>query len=135
MVCGVRTACFEDIAVIKKIADNNKKEIGFILRSIFEASVRSSELLVAYKEGDEIVGFLRWHRRRDGWNTIYEICVSADFRGEGIGKHLLSKIQKPIRLKCPEDNKANAFYKHLGFLLVSIENGKKRKLNIWTLSA
>ena len=131
---SIRVARHEDLSSIKKIADANKKEIGFIVRPILIASIQNNELLVAQKEDGCIVGFVRSHQRLDGWNTIYEICVSADFRGEGIGKHLLSKIQKPIRLKCPEDNKANAFYEHLGFLLVSIENGKKRKLNIWTLS-
>ena len=130
----IRTARIEDITAVKRIADSNKREIGFIVRPILEASIESGELLVAHEENGEVIGFLRWHRRRDGWSTIYEICVRADFRGLGIGKCLLNHIPRPIRLKCPVDNDANVFYERLGLTHTETESGRKRKLNIWMLT-
>lgn len=129
---NVRVACIQDLPAVKKIADANKKDIGFILRSIFEASIQQGELFVAYKEDFEIVGFVRWHHRRDSWNTVYEICVHQAFRKMGIAKLLLERIQSPIRLKCPEDNISNTFYEHLGFTLEHKDRGRKRVLNLWT---
>ena len=128
----VRVACSEDLSVIKEIADANKEEIGFILRAIFEASIKSDEVFVACKDTN-VVGFVRWHRRRDGWSTVYEICVRRDFRREGAARLLLRHVPKPIRLKCPEDNASNTFYEHLGSAFVGKERGKKKVLNIWTL--
>lgn len=51
-----------------------------------------------------------------------------------IGKKLFSMVPKPIRLKCTIDNDyANEFYKRQGMKLVRVEQGKKRKLNVWEL--
>ncbi|MFA5996942.1 MAG: GNAT family N-acetyltransferase [Candidatus Paceibacterota bacterium] len=94
-------------------------------------SIQSGELFVACKDDGEVVGFVRWHHRRDEWNTVYDICVRGDFRYEGIGKLLLSRISKPIQLKCPVDNASNLFYEHIGFSLISKEQGRKRMLNLW----
>ena len=132
MDCEVRNARNSDVDLIKKIADANREEIGFVLRPIFEASVEQGELLVAVTNS-QIVGFLRWHHRRDGWNTIYEICVDEGFRKSGIGAALLDQIPRPIRLKCPTDNKSNNFYRHIGYVLSGQEDGRKRRLNLWTL--
>ncbi|MCK9345272.1 MAG: GNAT family N-acetyltransferase [Candidatus Pacebacteria bacterium] len=128
---NVRIAYPEDLPAIKKIADANKKEIGFIVRPIFEESIQNQELFVACKLNGEIVGFVRWHHRRDEWNTVYEICVRNDSRRDGIGKLLLAQIPKPIQLKCPVDNASNKFYEHIGFSLISKEQGRKRMLNLW----
>jgi hypothetical protein len=39
-----------------------------------------------------------------------------------------------ILLKCPEGLAANAFYKSLGFELVTSENSRHRKLIVWRLT-
>lgn len=130
MECAIRLADIDDIDEIKKIADQNKKEIGFILWPIMTASAKANELFVAFCQ-NQVAGFIRWHKRKDGWSTVYEICVDEKFRKIGIGKKLLSRIPKPIRLKCPIDNESNTFYKRLGFTLTGQEPGKKRKLNVW----
>ncbi len=127
----VRFANNEDLSAIEQIAYRNKDSLGFILRCIIKASTEAGELFVACKEDGEVIGFIRWHRRRDGWIIIYEICVRRDFRGEGVGRLLLEKVPKPIRLKCPQDNESNKFYEHLGFTLAGQEAGRKRALNIW----
>lgn len=125
-------ANLEDIDGIKKIADKNANEIGFVLRPALEEHCKKGSLLVA-KDKDKIIGFCNYNKRNDGVNIIYEICNDFKYRGNGIAKAMIEKIERPIQLKCPIDNESNNFYKHYGFNLVEIEDGKKRKLNIWRL--
>lgn len=105
----VRKSTLEDIDAIKKICSKHSKEIGFVLRPVLEKSCKDGTLLV-YESDGIIAGFCNYHRRKDGITTIYEICVSDDFRHKGIGKSLINEVPKPIRLKCPIDNKSNDFY-------------------------
>ncbi len=130
MDCAVRLADIDDIDEIKKIADQYKKEIGFIVWPIFTNSAKAGELFVAFYQ-NQVAGFIRWHKRKDGWSTVYEICVDEKFRKLGIGNKLISRVPKPIRLKCPTDNQYNGFYRHLGFILTGQESGRKRALNVW----
>lgn len=130
---SVETATIEDIEQIKKIADKNTQEIGFVLRPALEENSKKGCLLVAKTKENEVVGFCNYNARKDGVNVIYEICTDYKYRGNGIGKSLISAVKKPIQLKCPEDNESNKFYEHYGFKLIDVENGKKRKLNVWRL--
>lgn len=125
-------ATLEDIDGIKKIADKNANEIGFVLRPALEEHCKKGSLLVA-KDKDKIIGFCNYNKRNDGVNIIYEICNDFKYRGNGIAKAMIEKLERPIQLKCPIDNESNNFYKHYGFNLVEIEDEKKRKLNIWRL--
>lgn len=125
-------ATLEDIDGIKKIADKNANEIGFVLRPALEEHCKKGSLLVA-KDKDKIIGFCNYNKRNDGVNIIYEICNDFKYRGNGIARAMIEKLKRPIQLKCPIDNESNNFYKHYGFDLVEIEDGKKRKLNIWRL--
>ena len=128
----VRLATLQDIDVIKKIADKHTKEIGFVLRPALLEHCNKKTLLI-YEIDGEVVGFCNYHRRRDGINVIYEICVSDNYRNKGIAKQLIDNVPKPIRLKCPVDNESNKFYKRIGFELIRVDEGKKRKLNVWEL--
>lgn len=124
----IRQATLTDIDHIKQIAARYKQELGFILRPALVEAVNRSELL--YHESGS---FCHWHRRRDGVSVIYEICVPDEARGQGLGRAMVEQLPRPIRLKCPVDNAANEFYRHLGFELVAVEPGKKRQLNVWKL--
>lgn len=126
----IKNASLDDIDEIKKIADKYADEIGFVLRPALEENSKNKTLIIA-KSKDKILGFCNYHKRGDGVNVIYEICVDYKYRGNGIARALINKIDKPIRLKCPLDNESNNFYVNIGFKLVDVEEGKKRKLNIW----
>lgn len=128
----VRLATLDDISDIKKIADKNSKEIGFVLRPALEEHCKKNTLLVCEFD-DKIAGFCNYHHRKDGINVIYEICVSKDFRNKGLAKELINSVPRPIRLKCPVDNESNKFYQHIGAKLVETVPGRKRDLNIYTI--
>lgn len=131
---GIRWAVEGDIPAIKKIANQYKNELGFVMIPALHKSIQRKTLFVAERSG-AIVGFLNFCIRRDGGITIYEIATDKYARLMGcnsIGKGLISALPAmPIRLKCAIDNPANGFYQHMGFKLDRIEDGRKRKLNVW----
>lgn len=125
---SIRLAEEKDMPEIKKIANTNRRYLGFTKRVALGDSIAKSELSVAVS-GKEIVGFISWHKRRDAWTTVYKLCVNELHRRHGIGKKLMEVIGSgPAKLKCHSDNPAIQFYNHLGFKTVGIEitkGGKK----------
>lgn len=121
-----------DIKSIKKITNQLRQELPFVMNVVLMDAISKDELYVADKDG-LIVGFIHFHKRKDGWNTVHEIGILKEYQGTGVGKKLFNMIPKPRRLKTTEDNiKANEFYKRQGLKLTGQEQGKKRLLNIWT---
>jgi ribosomal protein S18 acetylase RimI-like enzyme len=83
--------------------------------------------LVALING-RVVGFCNYHRRRDGWHTIYELAVSKQWVGQKVGAGLLAAVPRPRQLKTTVDNdRAIAFYRQY-LTETSKEKGKRREL-------
>lgn len=128
-----------DVSQAKIIADNNRNEIGFVVRQKFdEASIQQRGFVAC--ENNLVVGFVLYrHRKLDQQTTLSEICVHQNYRGQCIGRKLVKELiqecveksRHVIQLKCPSDLSANKFYEQLGFELSGTERGKKRFLNIW----
>ena len=119
----VRCATVEDLIWVKAMADRHRHELGFVLRPALLEAIARQELLVV-----DGLGFCHYHRRRDGWSTVYELCSE-----DHVGRLLLEAVPRPRSLKCPEDNKhANRFYHLAGGHLAAIESGKRRRLFVWT---
>lgn len=97
-----------------------------IFESLQESAANGELLLIAG-------GYCRWHLRRDGIITIYEIIATR----RGAGSEMLAVLKahgKPIRAKCPADLPSNEWYRKRGFALADTEITKSgRKLNIWLL--
>lgn len=98
-----------------------------IFESLYESDRRGELLLI---DG----GYCRWHLRRDGTITIYEIISQRP----GAGQEMLARLiaQKPVAIvaKCPVDLVANDWYRRRGFRLVCTEATKSgRRLNVWRL--
>lgn len=123
-----RLAEERDIPQIKKIADVDKRWLGFISRAWMGASITQEELRVAVV-GTTVAGFVRYHKRRDGVVTVYEICVAQAFRRRGLGKHLICALgDNYLRLKCHQNNPACGFYKSLGFEVAGTFTSKGGKV-------
>lgn len=129
------------VGLVKRMADRHKRELGFILHPALLEASRAGELLVA-RNGKRpgIVGFVSFHHRLDGTTTIHAICVTPERRGRGCGRALVSAVcaeahargQSAIRLKCPVDLEANAFYAQLGFARSGVVDGRRRRLVVWS---
>jgi hypothetical protein len=129
-----------DITGAKAIADVLRYELGFINTQAFADSSKRGELLVGRDSNGEVVGFARFHHRRDRITTLYEIGVAR--QGAGLGGALIGALEREasragsleIRVKCPIDLPANEFYSASGYAPnagVSL-NGRKRRLMLWT---
>lgn len=121
----------------KKISTKFSKELGFVnLAALQESESKGCLELV----GDNYdTGFVHFHHRKDKQTTIYSLAVLPEFQRCGWGRLLFYRVlcsaieqgQNKILLKCPQDLPSNNFYKRLGFSLSQVEEGKKRKLNVW----
>jgi ribosomal protein S18 acetylase RimI-like enzyme len=134
----IKKAIIGDTVGIKALADSNKDSLGFVIRPAIENSIIAENLYVA-KYDHSIVGYVRFHHRLDGVTKIYEICVDSGYRRKNIGMRIIKEVkntavsngQSHLALKCPEDLRANTFYKKVGFYKEGIEMGRKRKLVLW----
>jgi hypothetical protein len=126
----IRFAVEKDLVDIQRIARQWRDELGYVMLPALRTALNKRQLLVA-DYGGQIVGFVNYWARRDGWQTVYEIAVKKGWQGLNIGKALLAAVPKPVRLKCTVDNPANAFYEAQGMCFEKREAGKKRALNVW----
>lgn len=127
----IRLALESDFDVIKKIANQNRDFIGFVMKVALKEAISKRSLYV-YEDNSTVIGFVHYHPRKDGWHTIHEIAVAKESQKQGVGKKLFDIVPMPIRLKTTVDNKnAIIFYEKKGMSLVNIEDGKKRKLCVF----
>jgi len=137
----IRKATPRHLYQIKKIADANKENIGFVLRPALLEAIQRQEILVAIARNGRILGFVNFHHRLDEKTTIYELCVKEKHRGNGFGRRLIEAVKaesralgkQQIQLKCPTEIEANRFYSRVGFQHIAVESGKNRRLNVWCL--
>jgi GNAT superfamily N-acetyltransferase len=130
------------VDAVKGLADLHREELGFHTRQSYVDSVRRGELIVA-TVGRRVVGFVRFHKRRDHAATIYEIATTPGFRRKGVARRLLSRLvdecrrvdARVLRLSCPAELPANAFYVAIGFVRSSARSrpGKHRPLLEWQM--
>lgn len=126
----IRLATEHDLTDIKRIANQNREFIGFVMKVALMESIQKKSLLV-FEDLSGVVGFVHYHPRKDGWHTVHELAVSKNLHSKGVGQQLFDSVPLPIRLKTTEDNlKALRFYAKNGMTIVGIENGKKRKLTV-----
>lgn len=136
----VRPATDADLLPVKTLADAHRYELGFVLLPSLHEQIERGQLLVAEQVG-MLVGFVDFHRRRDGQVTLYHIAVATAARRQGAGRAMLDGLVTVARassagrilLKCPIDLPANTFYQRYGFQLQETLNGRKRALNVWVL--
>ena len=131
-----------DLDAIKRLADDNKAALGFVLRPILAEGIEEGRLLIAKQTDGELVGFVHYRHRRDLQTTLYEICVAQSFRRRGIGRAMIEALdgecarlgKTHIQLRAPAGIPANFFYQMTGFTLDRTEPGRKRPINVWTYS-
>lgn len=137
----IRKAAPADLAAVKRLADAHRHELGFVLLPSLRERIDQGEMLVA-ERGSKFIGFVDYHRRKDGQITLYHIAVEPGMQQQGIGRALIDALREVARetdcsqiaLKCPTDLQANEFYQRYGFQLNEIQDGRKRPLNLWRLT-
>ena len=121
----------EDLKRLKQIANQNREFIGFVMNVALEEAILKESLYV-YKQDNLIIGFVHFHRRLDGWNTIHELVIDKLYQKQGVGQKLFNIVPKPIRLKTTKDNfNACLFYEKNGMSIKKTEVGRKRELLVF----
>ena len=90
-----------------------------------------------------VVGFVRFHKRRDYAATSYEIATVSARRRTGVARRLVEAVveearrlgARTLKLSCPAELSANDFYTAAGFARVSSRSrpGKLRPLIEWQM--
>ncbi len=135
----IRKASEADLQAIKNLADREKYSLGFTRRSALEEGIRSGSIFVAEVDS-QVIGFQQYyHRKSDLITTLYRKTVAHEWRNKGIGSLLVDAVveearqagKELLRLKCPVDNPSNKFHQDYGFVLVRVDPGRRRKLNVY----
>ena len=101
---------------------------GVIFESLHDSAERGELILI---DG----GYCRWHLRRDGVITIYEILSTRPGAGAAMLAQLIARQPVAIVAKCPADLPSNAWYLRRGFELSATETTRSgRVLNVWRLA-
>lgn len=128
----LRFAVSEDYEGVRAIIKQYRHELGYVHPRGLRDAIEARKVVVAEINGT-IAGFVNYHARRDGWHTVYDIATHRGYSGAGVGSALLCAVPRPIRLKCPIDLNSNDWYRARGFRLDRVEDGRKRKLNVWVM--
>lgn len=135
-IINIRIATEADAEACQKMTRQHPKSFPFVMLSSLRECAQRGGLYIAEVEG-LMVGFVSFRACRDGWQTIYELCVDESWHGKGVGRALLYSVPAPIRLKCPVDLEgSNRFYHNAGMMLDHTETERRgkvlaRPLNIW----
>lgn len=136
----IRLAKPNELAAIKRIAEDNRRELGFSTTATYSAAINAEEMIVS-QEKSRVLGYCHFHLRRDNVLKVYQICVDRLHRRNGIGTGLMNYVitytirrgGNSITLLCPDDLEANLFYGSYGFVCGQLVAGKKRQLRIWSM--
>ncbi len=126
----IRRGTAADVDACDRIARKQPRgTLPYISKVSLRDSAAKRELHVA-AFGAQVIGFTRFHTRRDGWTTLYDLATDPRYQGLGVGRNLLYSVPQPTRLKCPvASTAANAFYAGAGFRLTESDG----KLNTYEL--
>lgn len=128
----IRVATHDDVPGILRIAHQYRNELGYVHPVALREHIARHTVLVAVQDNN-LLGFVDYHSRRDGWQTVYHLATDRAHTAQGVGRQLLYAVPCPIRLKVTADNPANQFYAGAGMQLVASEPGKRQPLNIYEL--
>ncbi|UCG20242.1 MAG: GNAT family N-acetyltransferase [Deltaproteobacteria bacterium] len=143
----VLEASEKDAPAILALADVHRDELGAIIqhRQWLLQQVERGEIFVAKSGEGQLIGFVVFSHQSLAEHentTVYYLCTSEDYRGQGAGKLLMEAVasdarirgKKTIDLKCPAHAPANYFYKSIGYKLLQSETDREgNRLNFWTL--
>lgn len=114
------------------VFQQHRDELGFVN----EAQCREKDLYTERRNGEIVGAALVNHCTRKPQTTLYEIAVLPEYRREGIGRTLITRVvrdspHRKIVAKCPKPLPANEFYAKTGWEKADQETGKHRPLNVW----
>ena len=110
-----------DLGAVDKLMKSNRRTLGFLPREALLEYINKEGVLGAKTSDDQLVGYLLY-AAYPSYFRITQLCVSENFRNQGIAKGFIDKIkksattQKIIKLRCRNDFPAHRMWPKLGFV-------------------
>lgn len=116
----IKNAELDDLESIIKIWNKNNKVLGRYFKSDLLQQIEEKRLLVAKMEDNTVIGFCGLILKKKTFILeIDGICISEEYRGNGIGKAFVEKLKeygRPIELECVDGAENNKFYDRIAKL-------------------
>lgn len=133
----------DDFSAVDDLMKLNSRTLGFLTEeALLESFLNKSGALGAKTDDGQLVGYLLYAAYPQ-YFRIAQLCVSENFREQGIAKQLLEALkksaitQKIVRLRCRPDFPANNIWPQLGFTPLDEKPGRSKKrhpLTLWCLT-
>lgn len=121
----------------------NSRTLGFLTEeTLLEGFLNKEGALGAKTDDGQLRGYLLYYAAYPHFR-ITHLCVSEDFREQGIEKQLLEYLknsattQKNVKLNCRRDFSANNIWPKLGFVALGEKPGRSKErhpLTLWRLT-
>ena len=104
-----------DVGAVDDLMKQNSGTIGFLPQVVLEDHLKKEWVFGAKDQDGQLAGYLLYAAYPDRFR-IAHLCVSEDFRGQGIARKLLEALkstattQKAIRLNCRNDFQAHSLW-------------------------
>ena len=118
-----------DLNSIDELMKHYSKTLGFLPRQALLDYFKKGGVLGAKTGAGQLLGYLLYGDYPD-YYRIAQLCVSEDFRNQGIAKQLVDALkatvtnQKIIRLSCRHDFPAHGMWPELGFVPLDEKPGR-----------
>ena len=131
-----------DVGAVDDLMKLHSGTIGFLPRVVLEDHLKKEWVLGATTQDGQLAGYLLYDAYPDRFRIV-QLCVSEDFRNQGIARKLLEALkattttQKAIRLNCRNDFQAHSLWPQLGFIPVTEKPGRSKEghlLTAWRLT-
>ena len=115
----IRSAVMDDFDTIYTMSKKNTKLLGPIMPPEIRSAIVNNNCLLYISNDNTIAGFVLFRRlKRTLETTVQIICVDEKFRGNGIGKCLISYLldlyKVPIKATCVKDTSSEKFWNSIG---------------------
>jgi len=119
----------EALLKVMQLHRADSHQLGFFPKGAFEDRARVQQILLAYDEGNDLLGYLLFRVTR-GQATIVHLCTAPQARQKGVARLLvehLKLITKPltgIGLRCRQDYAAKHIWPKFGFTALHRQAGR-----------
>ena len=128
-----------DVDAVDGLMKRNSKTLGFLTKeTLLEGFLNKRGALGAKTDNGQLVGYLLYADHQK-YFRIVQLCVSKDFRGQGIAKRLFESLknsvttQQVIKLHCRRDFPAHQMWPKLGFVPLDERPGRSSAGHLLTL--
>ena len=132
----------DDISAVDDLMKRNSQTLGFLPAEALNDYLRKGKVIGAKDEGDRLIAYLLYAPRQSSFRIV-QLCVSQEFRGQGIARKLLEELkgaattQSAITLNCRRDFAAHHMWRKLGFVPIGERPGRsaaRLPLTVWHLT-